>query len=90
MKVPQQTQPSVQLPSARFVWTFRLVLLGLFILWLAGGLYLQYRVDELSQRIERKKIEAARREEFLRRGAQYQQQLKEFEQRSRSRTLDGR
>ena len=76
--------------SRRTVWTIRLVLLGLLAIWVAGAVYLHQDVAEKRAKRERAQAEFNRREEFLRRGTQYRQQLKEFEDRSRARTLDGR
>jgi len=63
--------------SKRTIWIVRSVILVLVALWIAGGLYLNYQVKQDEQRIEQNRIEVQRREEFLRRGAQYRQDLQE-------------
>ncbi len=75
----------------RTVWKIRFVLLGLLSIWIVGALFLHYQVKKDEQRIEQSRIEAARRQEFQRRGAQYRQDLQNFNQGVRSRNVfDGR
>ena len=69
----------------RTVWKIRIVLLGLLGIWLAGALFFHYQVKQDEKRIEQARIEQSRRDEFLRRGAQYRQELNEFNQGARSR-----
>ena len=76
---------------ARTVWKIRIILLGLLGIWIAGALYFHYQVKQDEQRIEQARIEQARHDEFLRRGAQYRQDLQERTNPSRVRNaFDGR
>lgn len=77
--------------SPRTVWKIRIVLLGLLGIWVVGALYFHYQVKQDEQRIEQNRIEEARRQEFLRRGAQYRQDLQQRATPSRVRNaFDGR
>lgn len=89
MKIPPRL--SSDIPSAKLIWTIRFVVFGLFAIWLAGAIYLHHEVKVSRAKVEQSRIEKARRQEILRRGAQYQQELKKFGQGSRSRNVfDGR
>lgn len=91
-KADQQIQANLQRAiriasgfSTRTVYMIRMVILSLLLIWVAGGMYLHYQVKQDEQRIEKSRIEQSRREEFLRRGAQYREELKQFNQGVRSR-----
>lgn len=68
---------SYSMPSKPVIWTLRIVLLGLVALWVAGGIYLNNQVKQDEARIEQARLEAQRRDERLRRTAQYRQELQE-------------
>ncbi len=80
----QQTQqlrelmvaPRSPLPKA-VIWVFRVVICGLIALWVVGGIYLNNQVKQDEARIEQARLEAQRRDERLRRTAQYRQELQE-------------
>ncbi|MBQ8033290.1 MAG: hypothetical protein IJ266_05010 [Elusimicrobiaceae bacterium] len=77
--------------SKRTLWTIRGVLLGLAVMWFSLGIYLHHQAAQSKAKVERNRIEAARRQEFQRRGAQYRQDLQNFNQGVRSRNVfDGR
>ncbi len=77
--------------SNRTVWLIRFTLLALLTLWVAGILYFHGQVEEARARAAQSRIEAQRRNEHLRRGASYRQQLREQNQTSRVRNaVDGR
>lgn len=63
--------------SKSTIWIVRFIIIVLFALWIVGGLYLNNQVKQDEERIERNRLEAQRREEFLRRGAQYKQDLQQ-------------
>ena len=93
-KADQQIQSNLQRAmrmasgfSARTVLIIRLVIVSLLFIWVAGGMYLHHQVKQDEQRIEQNRIEQSRRDEFLRRGAQYKQRLNEFNTGSRSRNV---
>ncbi len=67
----------VLLWSKRKLWTVRIVLLVLLFSWFAIGFYLHQQVVHNRAKLEQERIEAARHNEFLRRGAQYRQDLQE-------------
>lgn len=67
----------VLLWSKRKLWTVRIVLLVLIGSWFAIGFYLHHQVTQNRAKLEQERIEAARHNEFLRRGAQYRQDLQE-------------
>ncbi len=67
----------VLLWSKRKLWTVRIVLLLLIGGWFAVGFYLHYQVTQTRAKLEQERIEAARHNEFLRRGAQYRQDLEQ-------------
>lgn len=71
--------------SKPVLWMLRAVLLILVTLWIAGGLYLNNQVKQDEQRIEQARIEANRRDEFLRRGAKYKQAMQQRTQASQTR-----
>ncbi len=71
--------------SKSTVWTVRGIILLLLVLWIMGGVYLSNQIKQDEQRIEQSRIEAARRQEFQRRGAQYRQDLQNFNQGVRTR-----
>ena len=97
-KADQQIQKNLQRAmqiaasfSTRTVCMIRVVVLSLLLIWVAGGMYLHYQIKQDEQRMEQARIEQSRREEFLRRGAQYREELKQFNQSVRSRNVfDGR
>lgn len=64
-------------PSKKVIWRIRFVLLSLVGIWLAGAMYLHSQVKQARAAVEQERIEANRRQEFLRRGVQYQQELQE-------------
>lgn len=66
--------------SKRTLWTIRIVLLGLVVSWFSLGIYLHYQAKASRAKVEQNRIEQSRRNEFLRRGAQYRQELEEFNQ----------
>ena len=67
------------------------VLSVLLVAWFGLGMYLHIQVAQSRARVEQSRIEANRRNEFSRRGAQYRQELDEFNQGVRSRNaFDGR
>lgn len=77
--------------SKRTLWTIRLVLLGLTIAWFSLGIYLHFQAKVSRAKVEQNRIEAERRQDFLRRSTQYKQQVQERTQGTRSRNLfDGR
>ncbi len=77
--------------SPRTVWKIRIVLICLLFVWIVGALFFHYQVKQDEKRIEQSRIEASRRQEFQRRGAQYRQDLQNFNQGVRSRNVfDGR
>ncbi|MBO5910688.1 MAG: hypothetical protein J6Q05_00610 [Elusimicrobiaceae bacterium] len=97
-KADQQIQANLQRAiriasgfSVRTVYIIRVTVLFLLILWVAGALYFHYQVKQDEQRIEQNRIEESRRQEFMRRGAQYQQDLQQRTQTPRVRNVfDGR
>ncbi len=77
--------------SKRTVWKIRILLIALVGLWIAGGLYLNNQVKQDEKRIEQARLEAQRRDERLRRGARYRQDLQERTQAQQTRNaFDGR
>lgn len=85
------TQQDVFVPSKRAILIARVVLLVLFSIWLIGAIYLRAQVKEARARVEQSRIEENRRQEFLRRGAQYQQDLQRRTQTPQTRNaFDGR
>lgn len=79
------TPQDIYIPSKRTVWTIRIVLLGLFGIWLTGTIYLHQEIKESRARVEQARLEAQRREERVRRGAQYQQAVQERSRKPQSR-----
>jgi len=73
--------------SKSMIWVLRIVTIGLFTLWVAGGLYLNNQVKQDEKRIEQARLEAQRREEHNRRGTQYKQALQQRTQTPRSRNV---
>ena len=80
MTQEKTVEPIVQkLPETgskrKWVW----IALGsvLIIAWFALGIYLQLQVVQSRAKVEQKRIEQARRQEFLRRGVQYKQDLQQ-------------
>ena len=71
------TQETLVIPSKRTLWTIRIVLLGLVGIWLAGAMYLHSQVKQARAAVEQERIEANRRQEYVRRGVQYKQALQE-------------
>ena len=77
--------------SKRALWMSVTVISILAMLWVIGGLYLNHQVRQDTLRIEQSRIEAQRRQEFMRRGVQYKQDLKQRTQTPRVRNVfDGR
>lgn len=77
--------------SRKALWIGRIVIVCLFALWLVCVCYLRAQIRRDKAKVEQNRIEAARREEFLRRGVQYRQELDEFNQGVRSRNVfDGK
>lgn len=61
------------------------------IAWFGLGIYLHVQVAQSRAKVAQSRIEEARRQEFLRRGAQYKQDLQERNQSPRVRNVfDGR
>ena len=84
--------PSVQGPfSPKTIWILRTVIVGLFIAWLSCMCYLHNQIQQDKAKLEQRRLEASRRQELMRRGAQYQQNLQQRSGLSRVRNvLDGR
>ena len=70
-------QQTLVIPSKRTLWTIRIVLLGLVGIWLVVATYLHYQVRQARAAVEQERIEANRRQEYVRRGVQYKQELQE-------------
>lgn len=67
------------------------VLVILTVAWFCLGIYLHMQVAQSRAKVEQNRIEAERRQDFLRRSTQYKQQVQERTQGARSRNLfDGR
>ena len=63
----------------------------LVLLWCGLGIYLHVQVAQSRAKVEQNRIEESRRQEFLRRGAQYRQDLQQRATPSRVRNaFDGR
>ncbi len=69
--------PKTSTLSRRKVIMIRIVLLILFVVWVAGAIYLYLDVRESSKKLREIKKEAQRKEEMLRREAAYQQAIME-------------
>ena len=78
--------------SRKTVWIVRLVLLGLFAIWVGGALYLHHQVQVDQAAVEKIRLESQRKEERSRREAAYQYQLQERTQQSSrvQNAVDGR
>ena len=77
--------------SKRTIWTIRAVLIALFVLWVAGGIYLNNQVKQDEQRIEQARLEAQRKDTRARRAAQYQQEVQQRTKAPQTRNVfDGR
>ena len=63
--------------SRRNIIIIRLVLLVLFVIWVAGAIYLYLDVRDSSKKLKEIKQEAQRQEEMLRREMAYQQAIME-------------
>lgn len=63
--------------SRRNIMIIRFVLLVLFVIWVAGAIYLYLDVRDSSKKLEEIKQEAQRQEEMLRREMAYQQAIME-------------
>lgn len=86
-------QPFIQeSPTVAFKYKWWLLLGGVLIIaWFALGIYLHQQVVQSRARVAQSKIEDARRQEFLRRGAQYKQDLRQRTQTPQTRNVfDGR
>ncbi len=95
----KQLQSSIHLrplsPSQLWVRNNRgkiLLVLGILIIaWFSLGFYLRHEVKVSRAKVEQNRIEESRRQEFMRRGAQYQQDLQQRTQTPRVRNVfDGR
>lgn len=65
-----------------------LVVLALILAaWFALGYYLHLQVVQSRAKVEQNRIEANRRQEFKRRGAQYRQELQQRRQPARTRSI---
>lgn len=68
-----------------------IVLVGMLFAWFILGIYLHVQVAQSRAKVEQSRIEQARHDEFLRRGAQYKQDLQQRATPSRVRNaFDGR
>ena len=77
--------------SKRKLWTIRIVLLILISVWGTLWLYFRQQVREGRVKVAQHRLEEARRQEFLRRGAQYKQDVQQRTQTPRVRNVfDGR
>ena len=76
-------------PKSKF-WV--LVILSVMVVaWFILGIYLHVQVVQSRSKVEQNRIETSRRQEFLRRGAQYKQDLQQRNQPSKARNVfDGR
>ncbi len=63
----------------------RIVVLSLFCIWLLGAIYLHQQVVISRAKVGQARLEAQRREERVRRGAQYQQAVQERSRKPQSR-----
>lgn len=63
--------------SRRNIMIIRFVLLVLFVIWVAGAIYLYLDVRDSSKKLKEIKQEAQRQEEMLRREMAYQQAIME-------------
>ena len=77
----------VLLWSKRKLWTVRVILLVIVVGWVGLWFYLHHQVRVARAKVEQNRIEASRRNEFLRREAQYKQDLSNFNQGVRSRNV---
>ena len=84
----QQSKLNGQInPRVKYKWG-RIILGGiLLIAWFALGIYLHVQAAQSRAKVEQNRIEAARRAEFMRRGAQYQQDLQQRTQSPRVRNV---
>lgn len=81
----------VLLWSKRKLWTVRIVLIVLVGAWISAWLYLHYQIKQGRAKVAQSRIEETRRQEFLRRGAQYKQDVEQRNQAPRVRNVfDGR
>ena len=72
-------------PRSKF-WI--LVLMSILTLaWFALGIYLHVEAAKSRAKVEQNRLEAQRREEFMRRGVQYQQELQQRNQAPRVRNV---
>lgn len=70
------TSENVYVPSKRAIWMVR-VMFCLFIIWLIGAIYLHQQVVQSRAKVEQNRIAAQRKEERIRRAAQYQQDVQQ-------------
>ena len=71
--------------------TILIVLTVMVIAWFGLGIYLHVQVVQSRAKVEQNRIEEARRQEFMRRGVQYKQELQQRTQTPRVRNVfDGR
>ena len=83
--------PSQVFLSRRKLWTIRLALLGICVLWFSLGFYLHHQAKVSRAKVAQSRIEEARRQEFLRREAQYKQDVQQRTHTPRVRNVfDGR
>ena len=67
---------SIRLGPKGKIWV--LVIMSIVtIAWFALGIYLHVQVVQSRAKVEQNRIEEARRQEFLRRGVQYKQELQQ-------------
>lgn len=71
MKFKDFVVPEQRTISRRGVIIARIVFCVLFVIWVAGAVYLYSKVQEAEQKIQETRREAERREELLRREAAY-------------------
>ena len=77
--------------TPRRLWTVRLILLILISGWALLWLHVHHNVKVSRAKVETARLEAQRRDERLRRGAQYRQDLQERTQAPQTRNaFDGR
>ncbi len=73
------------------LWTALGLFLFLLFAWFALGIYLHMELSQSRAKVEQARLEAQRREERLRRGARYQQDLQQRTQAPQTRNaFDGR
>ena len=88
LEIVTQTVPTEGPKYTRWLW----VLGGILVIaWFALGIYLHVQVVQSRAKVEQNRLEAQRREEVMRRGVQYKQELEQRNQAPRVRNVfDGR